>query len=126
MPIRRTVLLGIANWGVVFGAAVALSPIKEDRRLLFESLMPVVLAASTTVLAMVYYRGRPEATFREGILLGFVWAAISVGIDLPLVLPAPMSMPIGEYLADVAATYLIMPIITAGLAAARERHDGGV
>jgi hypothetical protein len=119
MAVRKAILLGIANWGVVFGAAVALSLIKEDHRLLFESLIPVALAASTTLLAIVYFRGRASVTIREGLLLGLAWLVIGVAIDLPLMLPAPMNLSPGEYVADVGTTYLIMPIITTGLAAMR-------
>ena len=121
MAIRRAILLGMANWAVVFAAAIALSGIKESWRLLFESLMPVVLAASTTALALVYFRARPLATVREGLLVGILWAAISLAIDLPLMLPPPMSMSLAEYLGDVGVAYLAIPIITSGLAAARLR-----
>ena len=85
------------------------------------------LTASTTALGLVYLRATQDTTPRQGLILGVLWAAISLAIDLPLVLPPPMSVPPGEYLADVAATYLMMPVITSGLAAAqRHAQAGGV
>jgi hypothetical protein len=133
MALRKAVLLGIANWAIAFAAALALSPIKDSRRLLFESLMPVVLAASTTGLGLFYFRNRGAATAGEGLRIGLLWAIISVLIDLPLMLPPPISMPPADYVADIGVVYLIMPIITTGLAAARNRqtdappdHDSGV
>ncbi len=53
---------------------------------------------------------------REGVILGLVWLAINVLIDLPLMLAGgPMQMTLGQYLADIGLTYLIIPAVTMGI-----------
>jgi hypothetical protein len=54
---------------------------------------------------------------REGLTLGFAWAAISVGIDLPIFLYV-FHMALADYAADIALTYLAFPAITGGIALA--------
>ena len=72
---------------------------------------------------MLYFRKVPTPSLREGLLLGLIWMAISVAIDLPLMLSPPKSMPPLEYAADIGLTYLMIPILTLGIAAA-SRHRG--
>ena len=82
--------------------------------------MPVVLAASTVLLAQRYFRIVSSGFVKEGILLGFMWLMINIAIDVPLMLsPSPMQMSLGEYLADIGLTYLLIPIITTGMGFAR-------
>jgi hypothetical protein len=47
-----------------------------------------------------------------------IWFAISVAIDLPLMLNPPLNYTFAEYCADIALTYMMIPIITAGIAVA--------
>ena len=55
-------------------------------------------------------------------MLGCLWLAISVAIDAPLMLfGGPMRMTVGEYLADIGAAYVIIPVITIGLGQVLER-----
>jgi hypothetical protein len=81
--------------------------------------MPVTLAAVVTGCALLYFRKSASPTLREGLVLGLVWWAISVAIDLPLMLSPPISMPPAEYFADIGLTYVMIPILTAGIAVAR-------
>ena len=117
--LRKAILLGLVIWVVPFAVAVAAFPLKTSRRSLFESIMPVTLALVVVACALFYFRRAGTATLREGLLLGLIWLAISVAIDLPLMLSPPIRMPPLEYAADIGLTYLLMPIITVGIAAAR-------
>ncbi|MGH7675163.1 MAG: hypothetical protein ACREMV_07810 [Gemmatimonadales bacterium] len=61
---------------------------------------------------------------REGLRLGLLWLAINVAIDAPLMLfGGPMHMTVGQYAADIAVTYLMMPVITTGIAVAGARRS---
>src|SRR5687767_10459055 len=109
---RRAILLGIAVWLVPFVVAFATFPLKTSWRSLFESIMPVTLAAIVVACAVRYFRQTGAVSVREGARLGLVWMAISVLIDLPLMLSPPISMPFAEYVADIGVTYLMIPVIT--------------
>lgn len=115
---RQALALGFVVWLIPFIVSFAAFPLKESWRSLFESIMPVTLALTVVPSALFYFRGGRAASVREGVLLGLLWLAMSVAIDLPLMLSPPMSFPLAEYAADIALTYLVMPVITAGIAAA--------
>jgi hypothetical protein len=115
----RAILFGFLIWLIVFVVAIAIAPIRENWRALFESIMPVVLALATVVFGLSYFRRVRSAFVREAMLLGLLWYVISVVIDLPLMLTGPMQMTLVEYAADIGLTYVIIPVITIGIGLAR-------
>jgi hypothetical protein len=120
--IGKALLFGVVVWLVPFVVAFLIFPLRESSRALFESIMPVAVAGATVVLGVAYLARVGQGMVREGILLGCLWLAISVAIDAPLMLfGGPMHMTIGEYLADIGVTYLMIPVITTGLGFARAR-----
>lgn len=114
----RLIAYGVLIWLIPFAIAFALFKFRADWRSLFESVMAVSVAAVTALFGFDYLRRGPAAGLGTGLAIGFVWMAISIVIDLPLILSPPISMPAVEYAADIALTYLMMPVITAALAAA--------
>jgi hypothetical protein len=120
---RRAILLGFAVWLFPFVVAFAIFPLKASWRSLFESIMPVTLAAVVVACTVRYFRQTGAASLREGARLGGLWLAISVLIDLPLMLSPPINMPLGEYVADIGVTYLMIPVITVGIALGASRRD---
>lgn len=62
---------------------------------------------------------------REGLLIGLVWFVVCVMIDAPLMLfSGPMKMTFEAYMADIGLTYVSIPVVTTGLAAARAQRAG--
>lgn len=118
--VRRALLFGFLIWLIPFVAAFLIFPLRESSRPLFESIMPVAITVPTAVLGVRYLRNVRHGLVREGILLGLLWLAISIVIDAPLMLlGGPMRMTVGAYVADIGITYLIIPAVTVGLAAAQ-------
>jgi hypothetical protein len=115
---RRALLYGFLIWLLPFLVAFSVFLIKQSWRSLFESIMAVSLAIVVVVCTLLYFQRVRTPTLQEGVRLGFLWLAISVVIDLPLMLSSPMNYTLGEYLADIGLTYLIMPVITVGIALA--------
>lgn len=118
---RRAILLGLVVWLVPFVVACGVFPFKESWRALFESIMAVSVAAAAVACTLWYLRPLPAVSPREGALLGILWLAICIAIDLPLMLSAPMNYTPAEYAADIGLTYVIIPTITVGIAAASRR-----
>jgi hypothetical protein len=125
--LRKALLLGLIVWAVPFAVAWMIYPIHETQRPLFESIMPVVIAATVVLLGLAYFRQVGHACLREGILLGIMWFAISFIIDLFMFSGGPMQMSFVDYVSDVGLTYLMIPLITIGLGGARAEafHRGG-
>jgi hypothetical protein len=78
--------------------------------------MPVTVAVATMSFGVSYFRRVSDRHVREGISVGLLWFAICVLIDSPLMLlGGPMQMTLGQYMADIGLTYLIIPTITVGI-----------
>jgi hypothetical protein len=120
---RAALGLGLLVWLVPFVVAFCILAIKDSWRSLFESIMAVTVAAVVVVGGVYYFRAPGRGGAGEGVKLGALWMAISVLIDLPLMLSPPISYTPQEYAADVGATYLLMPIIAAGMGWAVERQN---
>jgi len=118
----RAVGYGLALWAIPFALSFVLFGIHESNRALFESLITVVGVTSAVLAALYYFRDARGVNLSQGLLLGLVWAVISILIDLPIFL-AVFHMPLADYAADIALTYLAFPAISAGIAVAQGR-DG--
>lgn len=119
----RSLRYGLLVWLVPFLVAFAAFPLKEHWRSLFESIMPVTL---TLVVVFSTVRCLPQTgglSWKQGLWLGFVWWVVSVMIDLPLMLNPPVSYTVVEYVADVGLTYMMIPVITVGMALSSQRSE---
>jgi hypothetical protein len=117
---RRILVLGFVVWLAPFVVAFLTFPFRESARPLFESIMAVTVTATAVILGLTYLRRINGGFFREGLLLGVIWFVMCVLIDAPLMLfGGPMKMTFGAYMADIGLTYVIIPVVTSGLAAAR-------
>ncbi len=121
--LRKAILFGFLIWLIAFVVALAIFPIRESWRSLFESIMAVVVGSATSAFAVLYFRRVQTGFLREGVAVGALWLAINVLIDLPLMLSRPINMPLVEYLADIGLTYLLIPAITIGIG--MTRSDAG-
>ena len=117
----RAIFYGILIWVAVFIVAMAVFSFRESNRPLFESIMPVAVTAATVFFAQLYFTRVEKDFLKEGVMLGLVWLAINLLIDLPMMFAGPLEMTLAEYFADIGLTYLIIPVITlsTGLASAR-------
>jgi hypothetical protein len=113
--------LGILVWLVPFAVAFLVFPFRESWRALFESIMAVTVSVAAVWFGLVYLRGLPEATAKDGVLVGLLWWVECVLVDLPLFSAGPMKMSLVEYMADIGLTYVTIPVVTAGLGIAQAR-----
>lgn len=110
----RVVLYGFLIWLIPFAVSVLIFPIHETNRPLFESIMPVV-GTLCVVGFLILHFGKLDAHFaRAGVMVGIIWLAISLAIDLPLFMWGPMKTTFINYMMDIGLTYLAIPIITIG------------
>ena len=122
-PMRRAILFGFLIWLIPFVVAFVIFPLRESSRPLFESIMPVSVAAATVIFGVLYFRHVTRDHVRQGILIGVIWLAMCLLIDLPLMLlGGPMQMTLWEYVSDIGITYLMIPAITIGMGVALGRQ----
>jgi hypothetical protein len=118
----KALLYGTGVWAVTFIAALLIFPIHETERPLFESIMPVVLAASTVFFSIIYFSKLEINFLKEGIYLGLLWLIISIGIDMLMFSWGPMKMSFIDYIKDIGLTYILIPVVTIGIGFSEERN----
>jgi len=111
---KKAIIFGILVWAVPFAVSFAIFPIRQSNRMMFESIMPVIVAGAVVIFAMLYFKKASSVSVWEGLKLGLIWFAISFLVDLVMFSSGPMKMPFTDYIADVGIVYIMIPIITAG------------
>lgn len=112
---KKVLLYGVGVWFVPFLVSFIIFPLRASNYALFESIMVIIISASTVLFGVHYLKGLKEGAFRESMILGIVWLLISLGIDAPLfLLGGPMFMPISQYVQQIGLKYVSIPIITSG------------
>jgi NO-binding membrane sensor protein with MHYT domain len=116
------IVCGVAVWAIPFVASMALFPIAPPDSELFEALIAVVLSLAVSAAALFYFR-RAAPSLAAGVVVGFVWVAISIALDAPFFLfgMPEMRLSTADYFADIGATYLMMPVIAGAVAGALRR-----
>jgi hypothetical protein len=102
-------------WLLPFAVSVGLFPVKKSNPPLFESLIAVTLAASTVVLGCAYFRRVTDGFVRIGLRTGVLWMLANWLLDGLMFSGGPMKMSLSQYVADIGAAYVMIPVITAGL-----------
>jgi len=114
---KWTVFLhGFLLWLTVFIGAMLIYPIKKNDPIFFETLIAIILVGFTVFFANLYLKKVSTEVTKTAVIVGVVWMAISIAIDLLMFTRGPMKMPISDYFKDIGLTYLIIPIITYGIA----------
>jgi len=112
----RTTALGVTAWVVPF----VLSFLFFDRtghllvaQPLFKSAMVLIGGGVGVALLVVAFRRLPPSP-RSGFLLGAYWLAISLALDLLVLVPL-VQMPVVLYFYDIGLRYLLIPVIATAL-----------
>jgi hypothetical protein len=111
----REVGFAVSAWLVPFAVSVCIFPLKKSNPPLFESLMGVVLAASTVALGCAYKRRVTGGFVAAGVRVGVVWMAANWLLDGLMFSGGPMKMSFSQYAGDIGVAYLAIPAITIGL-----------
>ena len=113
---KRAFAYGFLVWLMTLLVSMAIFPLKRSWPVLFDSIMPVALALCAVIFANRYFQRCAASSIREGLSLGAIWLAMNWLLDWPLFSNGPMSMSMVNYIADIGLTYLMLPIITVGIA----------
>lgn len=114
----RMVAYGVGVWLVPFLVGMVLFGLRSEYPELFKALVAVAVALGAVVFGFLWVRRVNQLSITDGIRIGIAWFAICLTIDVPLFVGA-FDMGLSQYLADIGPTYLMVPIIVAGFAAAR-------
>lgn len=108
---RRAVLFGLGVWAALVVVSLILLPFEGQDNALYESVKAAALAVITLGFAILYLRRVGESSLAEGGAIGLLWAAIVIALDLALYAAGAFTIGLGEYFADVASSYIVIPLI---------------
>jgi hypothetical protein len=120
----KKILFGFLLWLTVFAASFIIFPFKDSNPPLFETLISIILSASTVMYGNIYFKNT-TITLKTCVTVGLIWAAVNILIDLPLFSYGPMKKPLPDYFTDIGLTYLMIPIILSAFALRRGENNPG-
>jgi len=112
--LKKALLFGFLLWFFPLMFSFAIFQVHEKNLPLFESLIAIVLTGSTILFNTLYIKEKKKNFLPESILLSLLWVTISLFFDVMIFIIGPLKMPIGEYVADIGLTYLLIPIVIVG------------
>jgi hypothetical protein len=112
--IKKVLIYGFLVWLIPFVISFLIFPLKSSNRVLWESIMPVVISISVVLFSIFYFSKLQAKFLKEAVLLGIIWLAISIILDIFLFMEGPMKMSFVDYIMDIGLTYLMIPIISIG------------
>ncbi len=111
----RILLYGLILWFFIFLISFVIIPIKKTNLAFFETLMTLWLTLCAEVVASFYFR-KKNITLPLGFGAGFIWMLLCGSIGLVLFKLTTPKENLWIYFTDEGFTYLVIPIITTGLA----------
>jgi len=120
--IKKALLYGFLVWLIPFIVSFLIFPLKSSNRALWESIMPVVITISAVPFLILYFSKLQAHFLKEAVLLGIIWLAISLILDLLLFMEGPMKMSFADYMMDIGLTYLMIPTISIGFGCLLEKR----
>jgi len=121
---KLALLYGFLLWLIPFAVSFVVFPLKDSNPAFFETIMPLVLAVCVVFFAVLYFRKVQAKFVKEAVLVGVIWLAISLIIDLCMFMEGPMKMTFAKYMMDIGLTYLMYPIVCVGFGLLLEKSKG--
>lgn len=109
---KRVLIGGLGVWVGLVAISLILLPAEGKHEALYESIKLSTLVGVTLALIIWYLRDVRNGTMVEGLVVGLIWAAMVIALDLVLFALGAFNIGLGVYFTDVASSYLAIPITT--------------
>ncbi len=116
----KNILYGFLAWLIPFISAFFFYSREGELSIdifLFKSIMIVVGTITAVVLLVSYFKTINKDYVKEGVLIGIVWLAISILLDVLILIPMS-GMTMGEYFTQIGLRYLSIPAISIAMGVA--------
>ncbi len=109
----KTILFGFLLWLIPFVVGFFTFPVKNKWPLVFKTIVAVVLVFATVGLMRIYFVELSSLEATQGLMIGVLWAAICIAIDIPVFIFG-FKTPAANYFLEIGMAYLMVPAITWG------------
>lgn len=109
----KNLLFGFLSWLIPFVASIFFYTKEGILTLdvfLFKSIMIVFGSIIGAILMVLYFKKINKDYLKEGIIIGLVWFAINIILDLLVLLPMS-GMTVSDYFAQIGIRYLVIPVM---------------
>jgi len=118
----RNIAYGFLAWLIPF--ALSFLFYTKDRELtidifLFQSIMIVAGTTTSSFLLVAYFKKIKKNFLHEGVLVGAVWFAINIILDILILVPMS-GMIFTDYFTQIGLRYLAIPAIAVAIGAVLE------
>lgn len=110
----KNLLFGFLSWLIPFIASIFFFTKEGGLTVdifLFKSIMIVFGSVIGAILMVLYFKNIQKDYLREGIIIGMVWFAINIILDLLVLLPMS-GMSVADYFAQIGIRYLVIPVMS--------------
>ena len=111
--VLRVLLLGLITWIVPFVAGFLFFDQTGQLGIdvyLFKTIMIIVGGLIGSVAIIAYFKRQNIYFLKHGILIGFVWFAMNIILDIFILIPIS-DMSLHEYFNQIGLRYLLIPIM---------------
>lgn len=112
MSPKHTILNGVGIWVGIIVVSLALLPWETGSEPIHESLKAAAIAGLALAATVRQLARTPRPSAAQGLLVGVVWSAVVIGLDLALFATGAFTIGLWLYVVDVASSYLIVPVVT--------------
>jgi hypothetical protein len=112
--IKKALIFGVLSWLIPFVASFFFFSPKGGLlidQLLFKNIMVVVGSWFAAFLIIKYFKTVDKNFVKEGALLGLLWLAINLILDILILVPMG-KMTMGNYFTQIGLEYLMIPAMT--------------
>jgi EamA domain-containing membrane protein RarD len=120
--LKLVLALGIILWLIPFAISFIIFPLKSYDVQLFDSIMTIVTVFFAVFLGLYYFSKVSSGSATEGVVIGIIWLAISIIIDLFMFSWGPMAMSLDKYVMDIGLGYLVYPLVTMGMGYLQDKN----
>jgi len=110
----RNILYGFLVWLIPFVASIFFYSKEGGLTIdvfLFKSIMIVIGSISAAFLLISYFKNININYIKEGIIVGIVWFAINILLDLLVLIPMS-GMSVEDYFTQIGIRYLVLPVMS--------------
>jgi hypothetical protein len=112
--IKLALVYGLGVWVALVAVSLVLAPVETTNSPFFESLKSIALAVIASAFIVMYLKKVKQSTALEGLIIGAIWAIITVALDYVLYAFGLFGdLTFAEYCNDVASSYVMIPALGA-------------
>jgi hypothetical protein len=111
----RLFIIGFILWIVPFILAIPLFQLMGNNRIVFKSIMGLIIVAVTVLLWDLYLKKINQMYIKHALVASIVWIFISLFLDY-FAFIIGFKMPASTYFLEIATSYLAIPMILLGSA----------